>query len=132
MECKDLDEDKQNLIIIDDYVVEKKQKQVEDLFIRCRKRNTSIIYQTQNLFETPKNIRINCNYVILFGTNKREQREIAKTYANDMDYDEFLRIYQEATSEPFGWLLIDATATSKCLRYRNKFDGLYVPRGCEV
>ena len=113
-------------------LLRRNKNRLRTYLFRCRKRNTSIIYQTQNLFETPKNIRKNCNYVILFGTNKREQREIAKTYANDLDYHEFLRIYQEATSEPFGWLLIDATATSKCLRYRNKFDGLYVPPGCKI
>lgn len=125
VKCDDLDNDKQNLIVIDDYVVERKQKQVEDLFIRCRKRNTSIIYQTQNLFETPKNIRKNCNYVILFATNKREQQEIAKTYANDLDYHEFIKLYKECTSVPYGFMMIDMKSPHSCMRYRNGFDGLY-------
>lgn len=128
VKCNDLDENRQNLIVVDDMVVEKKQQQIEDLFIRCRKRNTSIIYQTQNLFETPKNIRKNCNYVILFATNKREMNEIAKTYANDIDRDEFIRLYKDATSEPYGWMLIDMKTPHLAMRYRSKFDGMYVPR----
>ena len=127
VDCNDLDNKKQNLIIIDDYVVEKNQKSIEDLFIRCRKRNASIIYQTQNLFATPKNIRKNCNYVLLFSTNKREISEIAKTYGNDIDFKEFVRLYKIATSEPYGWMLIDMKTPYLPLRYRSKFNGLYEP-----
>lgn len=128
VKCDDLDDDKQNLIVIDDYVVEKKQEQIEDLFIRCRKRNTSIIYQTQNLFKTPQNIRKNTIYVMLFPTNKREQQEMAKQYANDIEYKEFLKLYQEATSDPHGFMLIDTKTNHLPMRYRSKFDGLYLPK----
>jgi hypothetical protein len=127
VKCDELDENKQNLIVIDDMVVDKHQEQIEDLFIRCRKRNTSIIYQTQNLFKTPQNIKKNCNYVILFSTNKGEMREIAKQYGSDLDSKEFIKIYQDAIREPFGWMLIDSRTPHLPLRYRSKFDGLYIP-----
>lgn len=127
IDCDSLDDSKQNLIIIDDYVVDKHQEKIEDLFIRCRKRNTSIFYQTQNIFKTPQNIKKNCNYIILFSTNKGEQREIAKQYGSDLEFKEFIKIYNEATSKPFGWLLIDLVTPYKVLRYRDKFDGLYKP-----
>jgi hypothetical protein len=126
VKCDDLDPSKQNLIIIDDMVVEKHQEEIEDLFIRCRKRKTSIIYQTQNVFRTPQNIKKNCNYIILFGTTKSEMREIAKVYATDIDFKEFMRIYKEATSEPYGWLLIDMAASNIHMKYRSRFDGMYV------
>lgn len=130
--CDDLDEKIQNLIVIDDMVVEKHQEQIEDLFIRCRKKNASIIYQTQNLFKTPQNIKKNCNYIILFSTNKGEQKEIAKQYGSDIDYQEFLKIYRDATSSPFGWLLIDLKTQHLCMRYRSKFNGLYCPKSDDI
>lgn len=120
----DLDATKQNLIIIDDFVVEKNQKTIEDLYIRCRKRNASVIYQTQNLFEVPQNVRKNCNYVLLFKTNKRERKEIAKTYATDIESKEFENLYMDATAEPFSFLMIDMKTSKECMKYRQNFDGL--------
>ena len=89
VDANDIDAEKQNLIIFDDFVVDKNQEKVEHLFICGRKRNASIIYQTQNLFAVPQNIRKNSNYVLLFSTNKRERKEYAKTYASDIDSKEF-------------------------------------------
>ena len=121
---EDLDKDIQNLIILDDMVTTKNQKNIEDLFIRCRKRNASIVYQTQNLFAVPQNIRKNCNYVLLFSTNKRERKELAKSYASDIESKEFETIYMDAISEPFSFMVIDNKTPHKCMRYRKGFDGL--------
>src|SRR5688572_12993862 len=62
----DLDPNQQNLIVFDDYVTTKNQKAIEDLFIRGRKKNASIVYLTQSYYKTPKNIRLQCNYLALF------------------------------------------------------------------
>lgn len=128
VKVNDLDKEKQNLIIFDDMVVEnqKSQEVISDLFIRARKRNTSVIYQTQNLFAVPQNIRKNCSYVLLFATNKRERLELAKTYATDISSKEFDELYKEATDEPFSFMLIDAKTPHKCLRYRKTFNELLI------
>lgn len=123
----DLDKEKQNLIVMDDMVLDKNQEKNVKLFTMGRKRNASTIYQTQNLFATPQNIRKNCDYIILFSTNKREINELAKSYATDIPYDEFVRIYKDAVSEPYSWFLIDANAKHVSFKYRCKFDGLYKP-----
>lgn len=126
VKCDDLESEKQNLIIFDDFVTERHQESISDLFIRCRKRNASAIYQTQNLFSVPQNIRKNCNYVLLFNTNKRERKELAKTYATDIESKDFENIYMEATREPYSFLLIDLKTEKKCMRYRKQFNGLLI------
>jgi hypothetical protein len=40
----DLDKEYQNLIIFDDFVTKKDQHLIEDLFIKGRKKNCSLIY----------------------------------------------------------------------------------------
>lgn len=125
---EDLDERKQNLIIVDDFVVDRHQENLERLFILGRKRNASLIYQTQSLKNTPLTIRQNCDYIILFKANKGDLTTLVKTYANDIDNEEFKALYREAISEPFGWLLIDTRTTQLPLKYRLKFDGLYYPK----
>jgi hypothetical protein len=53
-----LDKQYQNLIIFDDFVTQKDQNLIIDLFIRGRKKNTSVIYLTQTYFSTLKDIRL--------------------------------------------------------------------------
>lgn len=125
---EDLDESKQNLIIVDDFVVDRHQENLERLFILGRKRNASCIYQTQNLTKTPMNIRLNCDYVILFKANKGDLTTLVKIYANDIDNEEFKKLYKEAISEPFGFLTIDTRTNNMCMKYRLKFNGLYCPK----
>ncbi|MBX2940286.1 MAG: hypothetical protein KF880_09450 [Ferruginibacter sp.] len=127
VKLEDLDKEKQNLILFDDFVVDKNQEKVEHIFIRGRKRNASVIYQTQNLFAVPKNIRKNASHVLMFPTNNREIKELAKTYATQISYDEFVELFKEATNEPFNFFMIDEKAKELCLRYRKNFNELMIP-----
>jgi hypothetical protein len=127
VDVNDLNPKMQNLVIIDDAILDSKaNEKVSELFIRGRKRNSTIIYQTQSYFDMPKIIRLNANYLILLNVNnKRELIEIAKTYACDIDFQEFKKLYEECTSEPWSFMVIDMKTPHKCLKYRMKFDGVY-------
>ena len=57
----EIDESIQNLIIFDDMIVEKNLKHVEELFIKGRKSNCSIIFISQSYFAIPQTIRQNSN-----------------------------------------------------------------------
>lgn len=130
VELEDLDKKKQNLIIIDDAVLDKKMNEkVVDLFKRCRKRNSTIIYQSQSYFDMEKFIRLNANYLVLLNlNNKRELNEIAKTYACDIEFKQLRKLYEQCTNEPYGFMLIDMETQDKpFMKYRCKFDGLYNP-----
>jgi len=72
-----LDKEYQNLIIFDDFVTEKDQNLIIDLFIRRRKKNKWVIYFTQSYFSTLKDIRLEWNYFVFFNiSNHREVLEI--------------------------------------------------------
>ena len=50
-------EDNQKLVIFDDYVCEKNQRQIVDYFIQGRHKNCSVIYLSQSFYKTPRDIR---------------------------------------------------------------------------
>jgi hypothetical protein len=62
-----MDKEENNLIVLDDLVneSEKAQKPICDYFIRCRKKNCSIIYISQSFYAVPKMIRDNISYLII-------------------------------------------------------------------
>jgi hypothetical protein len=104
----DLDKTKQNLIIFDDFVNEKDQNFIEDLFIRGRKKHTSIIYLSQSYFKTPKIVRLNSEYFALFNIcDKKELRSIADTHSTKISYDSFMNLYKQCMREKYQFLLID-------------------------
>ena len=46
-------EDNQKLVIFDDYVCDKNQRQIVDYFIQGRHKNCSVIYLSQSFYKTP-------------------------------------------------------------------------------
>ena len=46
------------IIIFDDYVCEKNQRQIVDYFIEGRHKNCSVIYRSQSFYKTPRDIRL--------------------------------------------------------------------------
>lgn len=125
VKCDDLNKEKMNLIIFDDFVTEKDQQKIEDLFIRSRKKNASIIYLSQVYHAVPSMIRKNLNYVVFFKpSTKRETSTLSVDYATDIDKDEFFKIVNEATRKPYSFLVIDMITQYKPMRYRCGFTGL--------
>ena len=66
------------LIVFDDMIADimtnkKFELVIEELFIRCRKLNISIVFITQSYFRTPKDARLNStHYILMKIQNKRE------------------------------------------------------------
>ena len=103
------------------------QSIIKELFIRCRKRNISLVFITQSYFSVPKDVRINStHYLIMKINNRKESQKIAIDHSADIDYQDFIKIYRECTKEPFSFLTIDTTLpSSNSLRFRkNSFDTL--------
>ena len=59
-------EDNQKLVVFDDYVCEKNQRQIVDYFIQGRHKNCSVIYLSQSFYKTPRDIRLNCSHYCIY------------------------------------------------------------------
>ena len=59
------DKDYNHLVVWDDLVLSKDLTMVENMFIRARKLNVSVIFISQSYFKIPKIIRNNCSYMAL-------------------------------------------------------------------
>ena len=66
------------------------------------------------------------HYLIMKIHNKRELRNIASNYSADIDYKEFMNIYQKSTSELYSFLTIDSIllANNSITLRKNLLDSL--------
>ncbi|GFX85997.1 uncharacterized protein TNCV_3719411 [Trichonephila clavipes] len=101
------------LIVIDDLMGELgNDPQLTKLFVKfLHHRNLSIIFVVQNIFHKGKEIgeiSLNAHYLVLF-KNRRDQSQIThlgrQLYALKVKF--FQECYADATSKPYGHLLID-------------------------
>ena len=119
--------DKKVLTLFDDMIAdimrsEKFKAIVKELFIRCRKLNTSIVFITQSYFRTPKDARLNStHYILMKIDSKKELKSIAEEKSGYLDYKDFLKIYNYCTKEPYSFMMIDTRPTAT-ITFRKNFD----------
>ena len=96
---------------------------IKELFIRCRKLNISLVSITQSYFSVLKNVRLNStHYQIIKIHDRRELQNIAKNHSADINYKDFLKIYQNCTNEPYSFFTIDTTLPAdNSMRFRKIF-----------
>ena len=95
-------EDNQKLIICDDYVCEKNQRQIVDYFIQGRHKNCSVIYLSQSFYKTPRDIRLNCSHYCIYEfPSSRERNMISSELGVDKEK------FKKATKEPYSFLYVD-------------------------
>ena len=94
------------LIVFDDMIADimtnkRFQATIEELFIRCRKLNLSLVSFTQSYFSVQKDVRLNSTYYLVMKiNNKRQSQNTAINHSADIDYGNFIKIYRECTKEP--------------------------------
>lgn len=138
------DKNKTNLLIIDDLMTKcHSDERLTRLFsVGSSHMNLSIIFIIHNIFHQGKemrNISLNSHYIILF-KNPRDSLQIS-TLARQMypGNSKFLiEAYQDATSKPHGYLLIDCKPkTEDNLRVRTgilpkDIHYVYIPRAVQI
>ena len=99
------------LLVIDDLMAETNEV-VTKLFTKIsHHKSVSVLYLTQNLFSKNKEnrtITLNAHYMVLF-KNTRDATQVS-TLARQMfpgKSDYLMRAYKDATSVPYGYLLVD-------------------------
>jgi len=113
------------LIILDDLMTEAYNKNICELFTKgSHHNNLSVVLVTQNVFHQAKycrDISLNCKYLVIF-KNPRDKSQICalarQIYPENSA--ELIRVYNEATSRPHGYLLFDLTQSANDLtRFRS-------------
>ena len=95
-------EDNQKIIIFDDYVCEKNQREIVDYFIQDRHKNCSVIYLSQSFYKTPRDIRLNCSHYCIYEfPSSRERNMISSELGVDKEQ------FKKATKKPFSFLYVD-------------------------
>ena len=95
------------LIVFDDMIADiefnKNFKKInKELFYRVTKMNISIVFITQCYFRAFKDARLNSTHYILMKIgNKKELRSIAEEKSGNINYKDFLKMYNYCTSKPY-------------------------------
>lgn len=130
VDWRHLNKDLMNLVIFDDMITEspKIQKKIRDLFILGRKQNASVIYLTQGLTEVPRLIRKNTTCMLIFEPDVSDEIPLyLRWYAGTIGKQALAELFEEAFSEPYGFVFIDVgskKSTPVHMRYRVGFDGI--------
>jgi Poxvirus A32 protein len=115
----------QTLIIFDDLMLEPKQGQIEQLYIRGRKLagGVSLLYLSQSFYTIPRKVRLQCNYIILRKIpSARDVNGILKEFSLGVDKEELIKIYQYSVNKSItSFLLIDLNVDPE-LSFRRNFN----------
>ena len=124
-----LNKENKILIAFDDMIADiisnkKLNSIVTELFIRCRKLNTSLVFTSQSYFKVPKDVRNNnAHSLIMKIPNKRELQQIAINHSSDINTKYFINIYKKCTDKSYSFLVIDTTLPSNNpLRFRKNLN----------
>jgi len=126
----------QHLVIFDDMCIEsaKKQKKIEELFIRGRKMSKkegiSVMYLTQSYYQTPIIIRKQATHLILKKVNgKRDIGAILKESSLDADGKQLQNMYNhcvKSADDISNFMLIDKSAP-EAQRFRKNYKNILDP-----
>jgi ABC-type dipeptide/oligopeptide/nickel transport system ATPase component len=124
-ELDKFDKECNNLLVMDDLVGEKNQKPMEQFFLRARKKGCSLVYITQSYYAVPKMIRNNLTYLIIKQVSSmRNLTMIMKEYDLGVSKDDLIEMYETATADKSGFLMIDLEG-DKTKMFRKNFDGYF-------
>ena len=87
---------------------------VTELFIRGRKLNICLVFIRQSYFAMPKKIRLNSTHYFTM--------KIAFNHSSDIDFKDFMNLYQKCSAKPYSFLALDSTlASDNLLRFKKNF-----------
>ena len=94
-------ENNQKIIIFDDYVCDKNQREIVDYFIQGRHKNCSVIYLSQSFYKTPRDIRLNCSHYCIYEfPSSRERNMISSELGVDKEK------FKKATKNHFHFCML--------------------------
>ena len=95
---------------------------VTELFLRVKKLNILLVFISQCYSKVHKTGKLNTthyHYFIIKIPNKRELLEIVSNHSSDIDFKDFMNLYQDYTKELYSFLVNDTILSSdNSLRFR--------------
>lgn len=90
-----------------------------DYFTMGRKQNVNTFFICHSWYACPKVFRLNTQYAMIFRLlSVRELREMFKEQGTNIDRDQFMRAYKQATQMSYNFLLIDKKTNNPKLKFR--------------
>ena len=117
--------DKKVLIVFDDMIADIEHNKnfkriIKELLYITRKINVSLVFITQCYFRALKDARLNSTHYILMKIgNKKELKSIAEEKSGNLDYKDFLKMYNYCMSEPYSFMTIDARLNATMVFRKN-------------
>ena len=109
-----------NIIVLDDLMAtgaftNKKLSSLTNNLIKNRHNGISFAILAQSVKSVPKNIRLNCNVFFIgkFASKKVVLEDIYEEVSNILTPEQFEELYDKATEEQYGSLIIDNTHKEK-------------------
>ena len=104
VDMDDIDPEKQNVIIIDNYLCECENtlKKITKLFIRARHLNCSLIFLAQSFYKVNKDLRLNCTHYVIFNNPNRSENN---RLCNELGIPKV--IYNRAFNKQYDLLYVD-------------------------
>ena len=119
------DKDQEKLIIIDDFINMPKKdfKKINEYFTGGRKHSFTVVALCQNYTSVPKVITRNCQYFFLFKLNDNLtiNNIIRNHNIHNVNKDRFRELYDESTSEPLNFFMVDLKTKDKGKHLRKNF-----------
>jgi len=119
------DKEEEKLLIVDDFINMGKKdfKKINEYFTGGRKAGFTVVALCQNYTSVPKVITRNCQYFVIFRLNDNTTLNniIRNHNIHDVEKDLFKRFYDESTSDPLSFFMIDLKGKDKNTHLRKNF-----------
>lgn len=131
-ELEKFDKTENHLVVIDDLVLEKNQKSIEEYYIRCRKKGVSVLYLAQSYYAIPRIIRQNVNYMIILKLgNSRDVSTILKEAGLGLTKEQLFDIYERATAKKMDCLICKLDEPDPTKKFRRNFLDYLTPKSID-
>jgi len=124
-EWDDEDNDKEKLIVFDDFInlPKKDLKKIQDYLIGGRKRNFTVYVVSQNYREIPKTISRNIHYFFIFKQNDNSTLNniIRNHNVDNLDSNYIKDFYADCVKDPMNFMMIDMRTKDPEERLRKNF-----------
>ena len=121
--------DQEKLLVVDDFINMPKKdfKKINEYLTGGRKKGFTVVVMSQNYVQIPKTITRNCHYFIMFKLNDNVSiNNIIRNHnIHNIDKDKFRELYDDATSQPLNFFLVDLKTKDKSKHLRKNFLGFY-------